>query len=58
MEYWLYDKLDGKPNAALEHDGKSDGLIALAKRMTRQWEQVGITRHYIVKYGASTVWEN
>ena len=58
--YWLYEKLSDKPHDmnALEHDTKSDELIKLAKRMTTQWAQTGITRHYIIKYFSNTVWEN
>lgn len=58
--YWLYEKISDKPHDLIELESASQSydLIEKAKKLTTQWAQVGITRHYRVMYFSNTVWEN
>lgn len=60
MEHWLYEKLSDKPHdcIAIAPYNTSKEAIDVAKRMTEQWGQVSVSRHYKVMYHEYKEWEN
>jgi len=59
MNHYLYEKDNqGRVMNLIATFEKVEDAINKAKRMTQQWAQVGITRHYLVSYHDNHEWEN
>jgi len=59
MEHYLYEK-DNQGNVTnyLECFATVSEAVTKAKRLTEQWANAGVTRHYLVTFHSYHEWEN